>query len=72
MLPCRCNGFVNSNGFGACQKRDENFNGGFSCFVDQPSTCKDLKNSTTDPVKQLSASACEDKNEGKVDVFLFN
>ena len=36
----------------------------FSCFVDQPSACKDLRNSTTNPGQQLSAAACEDKNEG--------
>ena len=61
--PCECDTTADKD---ACMKRDENFNGLFSCYVKEPSTCKDLKvvNSTTNPGKQQSASACEDKNEG--------
>ena len=69
MLPCDCNEFVDENGIGACQKRDESFNGKFSCFVDQPNACKDVRNSTTNPERQVSANACEDKNEGKTGIL---
>ena len=63
---CSCDEFVDDNGLGACQKRDENFNGEFSCFVNEPSGCTDVKNSTTNPEKQLSAEACEEKNKGNI------
>ena len=65
-VPCTCNDFVNENGYGACHKRDANFGNLFTCFVNQTSSCKDIVNSTTNPGIQLSAKACEDKNEGKL------
>ena len=64
LVPCTCNEFIDGDGIGACQKRDVNFNGKFSCFVDASSTCIDLMESQSTPGKQLSATACEDKNEG--------
>ena len=60
---------MNESGFGACLKRDANFNGEFSCFVAQPSACPDITNSHSNPGKKLSAMACEDKNEGKTELF---
>ena len=63
---CLCDEFVDEEGLGACQKRDENFNGKFSCFVHESAGCRDVKNSTTNPEKQLSAEACEDKNESNI------
>ena len=67
---CSCNEFVDEDGFGVCEKRDENFNGKFSCFVNESAGCRDVKNSTTNPEKQLSAEACEDKNEGNITLHL--
>ena len=66
MSSCTCDTQVNPAGTGACRVRDENFDGAFSCFVSQPSNCTDLKNSPTNPGKQISAAACEDENEGKI------
>lgn len=44
----------------------------YSCFVNQPSSCNDLVNSTTYPGKQLSAEPCEDENEGDMLLDYFN
>ena len=64
-LRCTCSSFIDTNGLGKCHKRDKHFRGALSCFVIQPSSCKDLLNSTTIPKKQLSAEACKDENKGK-------
>ena len=56
---CECNTTVDKY---ACMKRDEQFNGSFSCYVKEPSLCNDLKEING---KQRSARACEDKNEGE-------
>ena len=64
--PCKCSNILNENGVGACLKRDANFNGKFSCFVAKPSACPDVIDSDSNNGRQLSAMACEDKNEGKI------
>ena len=66
LVPCKCSNISNENGFRACQKRNDNFNGKFSCFVVQPSACPDVIDSDSNNGRQLSAMACEDKNEGKI------
>ena len=63
---CSCDQFVDENGLGACQKRDETFDGAFTCFVGVLTGCRDVNNSTTNPGKQLSAVACEHKNKGNI------
>ena len=68
---CTCSEVVNENGYGGCQKSDINFGSLFSCFVNQPSTCKYLVNNTTHPEIKISAEPCEDKNEGKVLLYHF-
>ena len=60
---CECGDFVDQNGYGDCQKRDIGFRNLFTCYVSASSLCKDLRNSTLHPDKQISAEACEDKNE---------
>ena len=37
----------------------------YICYVNQPSSCEDLKNSGDNPGKQVSAEACKDVNAGK-------
>ena len=64
LLPCKCNELVDSDGFGKCKKRDRYFDGKFSCYVDHPSSCKDLIENPKSSLKYLSAIACEDQNEG--------
>ena len=64
LLPCKCNAIVDSAGFGKCKKRDRNFDGKFSCYVDHHSSCSDLIENPKNNDKYLSAIACEDQNEG--------
>lgn len=64
LFPCKCNDYVDTDGFGLCQKRDKRFDGAFSCFVNYPSSCIDLQEFPESKGKQISAVACEDKNEG--------
>ena len=56
---CKCNTFISAKGIGMCKKKDKNFEGAYSCYVDQPSSCPDLKESKTIPEYQLSAKACQ-------------
>ena len=61
---CTCDDTVNKNGNGICQMHDRKFGDLLSCVVNQPSSCKDLLNSTTNLKDQLSAQACTDINQG--------
>ena len=65
LLPCKCNDYVDPDGFGLCNKRDKNFDGMFSCYVDHDSSCVDVLENTKHDSKLMSGIACEDKNEGK-------
>ena len=60
---CTCSDFTNENGFGKCQKASVRSVSpqaidAMVCYVNQPSNCNDLYDSTTNPDKQLSAEAC--------------
>lgn len=61
---CSCMDYVNADGFGNCLKQAGHLRGPH-CYVNQPSTCKDIKTSTTEEGKQYSVEACE-KNQGKM------
>ena len=52
---------MNENGFGKCQRKlsNDHFNGQLVCYVNQPSNCKDLYTSATNPGSKVSAEACE-------------
>ena len=63
---CRCNDFVDENGIGACQKRDANFGGAFSCFVHESATCIYIEESTNDTRNLISPLPCKEKNESNV------
>ena len=67
---CSCDEFVDEGGLGRCQKRDENFNGEFSCFVNESEGCTDVKTSTNYPGKHISTAPCADKNEGYITLYL--
>ena len=60
---CKCTDFVNDAGFGNCTGFSKfSFHGSLvACFVQVPSTCKDLINSTAYPGKQISVLACEER-----------
>ena len=55
---CDCKDFVTANGFGNCNKVSSSL-GKLSCYVKQPSSCSDLRDSETNPGHQFSAKACE-------------
>jgi len=59
--PCACIDFVNKNGIGNCQMGEKRFYNENVCYVSLPSSCPDLKNSSTDAGKFLSAIACQKK-----------
>ena len=69
--PCKCNSHVDDDGFGICRKKDLRFFGAFSCFVDYPSSCLDVLHTPEDSGKYMSAIACEDRNEGKLELNQF-
>ena len=53
---CDCNEYVSANGYGNCKKV---YGKGPICYVNQPSTCQDLRNSNSDVGKQYSWEACK-------------
>ena len=55
---CSCSNFVNKYGYGRCLKNSRRFGYKPTCYVNLPSDCKDLNDSTTDPDKKSSAQAC--------------
>ena len=63
---CKCSDLVDTNGYGACRKRDPRIGSLFSCYVDSDSGCKDLVATNKTEYAFLSAIACEDENEGLV------
>ena len=68
---CTCKSTKKENGNGICQTRDSNFDGLLSCVVNQPSSCEDLVNSTTNSEEQLSAEACAVINQGNMLLYGF-
>ena len=68
IFPCKCNDYIDDEGFGICRKRDKRFDGAFSCYVNQPSSCIDVYTKPNANEKQLSAVACEDKNQGTIKI----
>ena len=58
---CTCSDFVNKNGYGLCRK---DYKDGPICYVNLPSQCKDLVNSSKDPSKKYSWEACKNLGFG--------
>jgi len=52
---CSCKDLVNKNGWGNCQKA---YGGDYLCYVNQPSTCRDAKDSGTNTGEKYSMEAC--------------
>jgi len=55
---CSCTDFVSKSGFGNCQK---SYKHGPFCYVNHPSTCKDLVGSKEFRQKQYSWEACQNR-----------
>ena len=57
---CKCKDLINRNNVGNCKgKKPSQFGKKFvACYVTQPSSCTDLKDSGTNPGEQLSVNAC--------------
>ena len=52
---CTCKDLVAASGYGNCQKE---YKGKPMCFVELPSSCNDLHNSSSSPGEQWSFEAC--------------
>ena len=64
---CSCSEYVNEDGYGNCQSvAYKPF-----CYVNQPSTCKDIKKSSTLGL-QFSYAACENKQGKKCSISLIS
>ena len=58
---CSCLDHVNINGYGNCKKAYKRNNKMLSCYVHEPSTCEDVRNSSTDAGLRFSFEACDNK-----------
>ena len=58
---CTCKNLVNKDGIGNCEGTKSVAFGKVACYVNQPSSCSDLKNSGTNPGEKYSAVACDQK-----------
>ena len=56
-------GEVTYGGEGKCQTKCPEYDGLLCCYVQQPTTCTDIKLSTYQ-IREMSAEACEDFNRG--------
>ena len=52
---CTCKMFMNGGGWGNCQKSND---GDVMCYVKQPSSCSDVRDSGSNPGEQYSYEAC--------------
>ena len=66
-LSCQCKYFIGSTGLGNCVKEWE---GSKICYVRQPSSCHDLKNSSEYAEEKYSAEACLEPGMFTVDACL--
>ena len=51
------------SGYGNCQKKSSSRGNVVICYVNQPSSCGDLVDSSTDPEEKTSAEACSQGNK---------
>ena len=67
---CSCSLYLNKDGFGKCLKEDEN---GISlCYVNFPSSCGDLQESSTSLGKFISREACNKYDTLFTSIFNFS
>ena len=56
---CKCIDFIDPDGYGNCIKRDNRIPGSpYTCYVTEPSLCKDKKTYKDDIEKSISGDAC--------------
>ena len=68
---CKCKSFIDSNDFGNCQgtkMTNQLYGYSVGCYVEQPSGCPDLTESTNIPEEQVSFEACA-INEGESIIY---
>lgn len=59
---CTCKDLINVNGVGNCQgTKSPELGDRLACYVNQPSSCRDLLDSGTNPGEKYSAEACVQK-----------
>ena len=64
---CTCKMFMNGGGWGNCQKSND---GDVMCYVKQPSSCSDVRDSGSNPGEQYSYDACLQGGTSTWDVFV--
>ena len=64
---CTCKMFMNGGGWGNCQKSND---GHVMCYVKQPSSCSDVRDSGSNPGEQYSYDACLQGGTSICDVFV--
>lgn len=69
---CECTRFINVHGYGMCRKETPRRYFTRSCYVDLPSTCKQLIQSKTNPEKMFSGEPCIDATEAIINDRLNN
>jgi len=62
-IGCSCLDYININGYGNCGKPYKKNIKMFSCYVLEPSTCEDVRNSSTDAGLRFSFIACENNSK---------
>ena len=67
-MGCSCSPNMDNNGYGRCRRKDSNMGNRYTCYVNQPSNCPDLVDSTTYTGQQFSAEACY--LQGKLHLFI--
>ena len=61
---CTCKDLINIGGFGNCKgSKDWNRGNKFTCYVNQPSTCTDLVDSSTNPGEKSSTEPCYESRQ---------
>ena len=63
LASCTCKDFINENGSGNCAKPVSSYGNKLVCYVNQPSSCGDLRGSGTNPGEKTSAEACPQGNK---------
>ena len=64
---CSCSLHVDRNGYGKCKKPFPAFNNQFVCFVNEPTSCSDVYNFSSEQVeRRISAQACQETQASDV------
>ena len=61
LADCSCSLHVDNNGNGKCRKPFSGLNNKFACYVNEPTTCSDVKHvDLGQSQRKISAQACQE------------